>query len=45
MNGSDSSPNVRTSHGLAALVILALGLVVLFHFIGLRVVFAAGSPV
>ena len=38
MNGQ----SLQTAHGLAGLVALALLVVLLFHFIGLRVVFAAG---
>ena len=40
MNPSD----LTTAHYLASLIVLAVAVILLFHFIGFRVVFSAGRP-
>ena len=41
MNGGNP---ISTAHGIAGLVVLALFLILLAHFVGVRVIFAAGRP-
>lgn len=45
MNPTDpTTGGIATAHGLAGLVLLALAVVLLFHFIGFRAIFVAGRP-